>query len=158
MIDTTSAVEKLGNGLLHALHRPTNKDELAAKTPVGSFISPYSCMLALTLALEGAQPASTTARQLVGLLSGSVDALPNDVTAEVAQMLKLVQAASTPTNGLTVVVANSVWAKPTWPLHADYVSRVAQLLGATAQPLTSADVVNAWCSEVWSCLYPPARK
>ena len=143
-INTVPAVEKLGVGLLHALARPANKEQLAAKPPVGAFVSPYSCALALTLALEGAQPASTTARQLVGLLADDANAHPSAVTTEIARVLKLIQGASA--DGLIVAVANSVWAKPARPLRAEYVSRVKQL-GATAQPLTNADVVNAWCSE-----------
>lgn len=83
--------------------------------------------------------------QLVKLLSGVDNALPDTVTNDIARMLKLIQAA--PSDGLTVAAANSVWAKPALPLRPDYVARVADSLGATAKALTSADVVNAWCSD-----------
>ncbi len=73
----------------------------------------------------------------------TADAMSKDVT----RIMHAVQADNNPSNGLTIAVANSVWAKPSLPFRKEYVARVHSVLGATAQQLTSASVVNDWCAE-----------
>ena len=112
------------------------------------FMSPLSASLALAMVLNGAH--GDTYKQIATTLR--YNHLPIEpINRQSAQLLQILR---TPDPKAKVEIANGLWVAEGFPIEAEFVRRLQQFYGATAenldflhQPEESAKRINAWVKE-----------
>lgn len=121
--------------------------EIAKKEPNKNiFISPTSIAMALTMALSGAEAGTQTAMEKTLGLTG----MPEREIKEAIKSIRTVLAA--PDKGVTLDIANSLWAKQGVEFKREFMGSNEDYFGAKISTLDfskeeSADAINVWVND-----------
>eukprot|EP00198_Chlamydomonas_reinhardtii_P006645 XP_001695981.1 flagellar associated protein, protease inhibitor-like protein [Chlamydomonas reinhardtii] len=122
----------------------------------GCFLSPMSIIYALTLALNGAGPKTSTHSELLAAIAGGAENAANlgegDLNSELGRTMTLLNGAGAGAaegSASRMVLANSVWTHRGTTLRKEYVDAMQSLFDATArEAVNGAKDVNAWVEGV----------
>lgn len=108
---------------------------------VNVFVSPTSVAMALAMALGGASGTTEEAMARVMKLEGMDASEINDGTRSLLERL------NAEGRGIELAIANSLWLRPGFPFHRDFIERSERFFSADAFNELDAAKINGWVSE-----------
>ncbi|KXZ55632.1 hypothetical protein GPECTOR_2g1182 [Gonium pectorale] len=129
---------------------------LSGDDPQGCFLSPLSILYALSLALNGAGPGSSTHTELLRVVGGPSTGQQQqeaELNSELGRAMALLnqQCSTSAVDGPSseLILANSLWTAPGAQLKAAYVEQMRTLFTATASVASNgARDINSWVADV----------
>ncbi len=125
-------------------------DQLYARQPGNTIVSPMSIHLALAMLLEGAEgETKTEIENFLGVTKENLDAYVQNILLSVSD-----------TDELKMIISNAFWYRIGQDVNGEYIQTLAQRYGAEVSdldfgnPETAATIINDWCSEKTNGLIP----